>query len=79
MIEDFSHRQGDTIDLSDLADSELAYLGGDAFTGDGVGEVRIKITGAGQVVQVDVDGDGSADLEILVRDGGLTGAEDFVL
>jgi len=53
-------RAGDVIDLSALADS-LTYIGKKAFTRE-AGEVRF----AGGSLQLDVDGNGRADLEILL-------------
>jgi len=53
-------RAGDVIDLSALADS-LPYIGKKAFTRE-AGEVRF----AGGSLQLDVDGNGRADLEILL-------------
>ena len=53
-------RAGDVIDLSALGDS-LTYIGKKAFTRE-AGEVRF----AGGSLQLDVDGNGRADLEILL-------------
>ena len=81
MIRDFRTADGDRIDLSDVYGGTLAYLGADAFSGAGFdAEVRVEATAEGQLVQVDVTGDGVSDMDILVRSAGLSGgAADFVL
>ena len=71
MIRDFSKADGDKIDLTFTANH---FHDGNSFTGAS-GEV---IT-VGRLVQVDIDGDRVADIEIDMRsDLGLT-ADDFIL
>jgi hypothetical protein len=58
----------------------LTYIGGAAFAGGGAKEVRVEAIAEGQLVQVDKDGDGESDLDILISNSGLAGgAGDFVL
>ena len=76
-VRDFA--AGDKIDLSDMVGGDFAFRGTQAFTGTAA-EVRIKVIGAGQLVQIDTNGDGTADAAILVQNNGLSGAAgDFVL
>jgi len=76
-IRDFA--AGDKIDLSDMIGGVFVFRGTNGFTGTAP-EVRIKTIGAGQLVQIDTDGDGEADAAILVQNNGLTGNDsDFVL
>jgi Ca2+-binding RTX toxin-like protein len=84
-ITDFSHAQGDRIDLSAIdADTTLAgnqafaFIGTALYSGD-AGELRYSIVGATTTVAGDVNGDGTSDFHIQ-----LTGAiglvvSDFVL
>lgn len=66
----------DDIDLSNI--DGLSFVGTTAFTNT-AGEVRFDESGGDTIVQVDSDGDGSADLEIFID--GVTGlsANDFIL
>lgn len=80
VIDDFSRRQGDRIDLSGidakartLRDDAFTFIGQEAFHGR-AGELRQT---AGGLVQADVDGDGRADLAIRVNV--LLVAGDFIL
>ena len=57
-IDDFSHAQGDKIDLSGLG--SLAFIGTNAFSASGVAEVRY-LQGNATSVQIDVNGDGIID------------------
>lgn len=77
VIKDFELGR-DQIDLSDSAES-LVFIGSDGFSGT-QGEVRATVNSAGKtVVRVDLDGDGSADMRIvlLAVDGISEG--DFIL
>jgi hypothetical protein len=85
VIEDFDF--GDRIDLSAI-DASTTVAGNDAFAfiGSGAftdpGQLRATDTGGGNwLVEGDIDGDGVADLAILVHvtDGHGIGAGDFVL
>lgn len=85
IIQDFSSAEGDLIDLS-LIDANFSVAGNDAFTfiGDAAfsgtaGELRFSTNGVETSVEGDMDGDGTADLLIILTgDIPLTGA-DFVL
>jgi Ca2+-binding RTX toxin-like protein len=80
VIVDFSHAEGDVIDLADISPDTLSYVGGHRFHADGEGEVRVReIAGGQQWIQVDADGDGTSDLEIIVKSGGVVDQTDFVL
>jgi Ca2+-binding RTX toxin-like protein len=79
IVRDFSHKEGDLIDLSVIdakeggADNAFKYIGDDAFTGK-KGQLRFdnrKLTG-------DTDGDGKADFMIKIDVAKLV-AGDFVL
>jgi Ca2+-binding RTX toxin-like protein len=83
-IADFSHAQGDRIDLSAI-DASTAVAGNDAFhlittgfTGHG-GELRVQTATGGVLVQADVNGDKAADLVIFVAGVSTLVAADFVL
>ena len=84
-ITDFSHADGDLIDLSAMdankaaaGDQAFAFLGTGDFTHH-AGELRYGVDSAGAHVYGDVNGDGVADFHILVA--GLTTllASDFIL
>ncbi len=85
-IIDFSHAEGDRIDLSTIdADGNAAngntaftFLGGGAFTGAGH-ELRVVVSGGVQVVQVDLTGDKVPDMQINVTSATALAAGDFVL
>ena len=80
VIRDFSTPDGDQIDLTGSYVGILTYIGAAAFSAGGSGEVRVIADGGDQLVQVDVNGDGAADMEITVKDGTLAGgAGDFIL
>jgi Ca2+-binding RTX toxin-like protein len=75
-ITDFNFNQGDRLDLSGIdanvgagGDQAFLFIGATGFHGV-AGELRIGVTGTGLVVQGDVDGDGAADVAILLQ--GLT-------
>jgi Ca2+-binding RTX toxin-like protein len=85
-IIDFSHAEGDRIDLSTIdADGNAAngntafsFLGGGAFTGAGH-ELRVAVISGVQVVQVDLTGDKVPDMQINVTSATTLAAGDFVL
>ncbi len=52
-------------------DQAFAFLGTAEFSASGTGEIRYKDTGGGLSVYVDVDGDGSEDMTIILQ--GLAG------
>ena len=76
----------DRIDVSAIdaktgpKNNSFIYIAGAAFSGK-PGELRAKVSGANTVVSGDVDGDGSADIEIVLENftnlAALTGA-DFI-
>ena len=52
-------------------DQAFAFLGTGAFTAPGTGQIRYMNSGANLLVQVDVDGNGTIDMEVVLQ--GLTG------
>jgi serralysin len=83
-ITDFSHAQGDRIDLSAIdavaggVDDPFAFIGQSAFH-HVAGEVRYGATAGGLMVQADVNGDGYADFSILVANTTSLVHGDFIL
>jgi Ca2+-binding RTX toxin-like protein len=71
-ITDFSHAEGDKIDLSALGG--LHFIGNAAFTSQG-SELRVDNQG----ITADFNGDGLVDLHILVNNPTALVANDFVL
>lgn len=69
----------DDIDLSGIIAGDFTFLGSTGFTGTAA-EVRAVVTGNGDTrVLIDVDGDGVADMKIMLADvAGLT-VDDFIL
>ncbi|MGH6734786.1 MAG: calcium-binding protein [Methyloceanibacter sp.] len=83
-ITDFKRGQGDKIDLEDI-DAKTGVSGNNKFKWIGKqdfhekkGELRFEDKGSKVIVQGDVNGDGNADFEILVKVGALSSG-DFVL
>jgi serralysin len=83
-VTDFSHGQGDRINLQAIdaigggADNAFAFIGGSAFHGV-AGELRAFAAEGGQLVQGDLNGDGVADFAILIATATPLQAVDFVL
>lgn len=85
LIHDFGQDQGDKIDLSGIdantstaGDQAFSFIGSSAFS-NVAGQLRFEITGAGTLIEGDVNGDGHADL-IISAAGSITfTAGDFVL
>ncbi|CAN7351021.1 GH12 family glycosyl hydrolase domain-containing protein [Caulobacter sp. LjRoot300] len=83
-ITDFSHAQGDRIDLSAIdavvggLDDPFAFIGQSAFH-HVAGEVRYGAAAGGLMVQADVNGDGLADFSILVANTTSLVHGDFIL
>lgn len=84
-IDDFTRADGDRIDLSALdADSgqrgaqDFSYIGKQDFSGD-AGELRWVRTAHATYVQADVDGDGAADLVIVIGKSIDLSQTDFIL
>jgi Ca2+-binding RTX toxin-like protein len=85
LIGDFSHREGDTIDLSGLdantkvaGDQAFAFIGAGAFTGT-AGELRYAVVGGEGVLMGDTDGDKIADGFIRVDGHPAIVAADLIL
>lgn len=83
-ISDFSHSQGDRIDLhlidADAAasgDQAFAFIGGNAF-GHRAGELQAVASGNATLISGDVNGDGVADFSILTNKTAYV-AGDFIL
>ncbi len=83
-ITDFSHAQGDRIDLSAIdavvggLDNPFAFIGQSAFH-HVAGELRYGAAAGGLMVQADVNGDGHADFSILVANTTSLVHGDFIL
>jgi Ca2+-binding RTX toxin-like protein len=84
-ISDFSHAEGDRIDLGAIdadgnaGNGNTAFTFGDgAFTGAGH-ELRVVVNGGVQMVLADLDGDKVADMQINVVSATALVATDFVL
>lgn len=67
----------DIIDLSALP-GKLDFIGSAEYSGSAA-EVRVHTSGSNSIVRVDVNGDGSADMKIKVRDVTGLDAADFLL
>jgi Ca2+-binding RTX toxin-like protein len=68
-------------DAVTAGDQAFSFLGTAAFAATGLGQLRYLASGADLIVQADVNGDGVADVEVILQGSGgqvLTGA-DFVL
>lgn len=83
-LTDFTPAQGDKIDLSRVdADSttkgmqDFSFLGADAFTGT-AGELRAVVTGGETRLLADLDGDGTADLRLILTGEVTLHATDFL-
>jgi Ca2+-binding RTX toxin-like protein len=77
-INDFSHAEGDKIDLSAIDADGNAGNGDTAFTGAGH-ELRVVAVTGGQMVLADVNGDKVADMQINVVSAAALVSGDFVL
>jgi Ca2+-binding RTX toxin-like protein len=85
-INDFSHAEGDRIDLAAIdadgnganGDTAFTFIAGGAFTGAGH-EVRVVASGGVQFVQADLNGDKVADMVIAVVSAATLVAGDFML
>ena len=83
-IRDFSHSQGDKIDLhlidavpATLGDDAFAFRGTGAFTG--AGQIRIQATTGGVLVQANQDADATPELSIFIAGVSTLVAGDFIL
>lgn len=77
-IHDFSQKQHDRIDLSDLIKSQFEFVGTKAFS-DHVPEVRYEIAHASTTVFIDTDGNGKANMVIHLEGAIHLQAADFLL
>lgn len=84
-ITDFDRREGDLIDLSHMdakprvsGRNPFVFVGTDAFSG-AAGELRWSVDGADVLFQVDVTGDGRADITARVAGMADLTAADFIL
>jgi Ca2+-binding RTX toxin-like protein len=68
-------------DAATAGDQAFTFLGTAAFANTGLGQLRYLTSGADLIVQADVNGDGVADMEMILQ--GLSGqvltVADFVL
>lgn len=85
LIRDLSRAQGDVIDLSRIdaapgiaGDQPFSFLGTNAFTGD-AGQIRYITAASYRVVEVDLNGDRLADMQIQIQGAGGLIASDFIL
>ena len=83
VIVDFSRADGDVIDLSGIdANGSAAGMPDFTFIGDGAfsktaGELHYRVVRANVIVEGDVDGDGRADFQLVVRNATSLSANDF--
>ena len=66
------------VDRLQFAGLGLATIGGNAFSG-AAGELRWSLRGGLTVVEADLDGDGIADLSILLEQAPILSEADFIL
>jgi Ca2+-binding RTX toxin-like protein len=68
-------------DTAIAGDQAFNFVGTAAFANTGVGQIRYATSGADLLVQADVNGDGVADMEIILQGlgGGTLTATDFIL
>ena len=70
----------DLIDLSNIADGVIDFIGGAAFSGTAVAEVRVIAAASGHgIVMVDINGDGAEDARLVILDNSALTADDFLL
>jgi hypothetical protein len=87
-IRDFSHLEGDQIDLHNMfnieteSPYEFSFIGTDAFTGAGGTEAEVRIQegrNGNSFVQFDIDHDGVVDAFFRVRSDAVLTESDFIL
>jgi Ca2+-binding RTX toxin-like protein len=68
-------------DAATAGDQAFSFIGTGAFAATGVGQIRYTNSGTDLLVQADVNGDGVADMEIVLQglNGGTLTAADFIL
>ena len=69
----------DHVDLSELVGGPIAWLGRTGFSGDGDAEARYVKKSALVKLTIDLDGDGGADMTIVLEGLGRLGADDLFL
>lgn len=87
VIGDFSHAEGDRIDLRQIdadagatGDQAFRYVGNGAFTGTaGAAELRWQVSGSELRVEIDTNHDGAVDYAFTVRGEARLTAADFLL
>lgn len=77
-IDDFSHAQGDKIDVSGITGGDGSFIGSSAFS-HVAGEVRFIAGASDTNVYIDANGDGWADVQIHLLGSITLTASDFVL
>lgn len=84
-VKDFSRRHQDKIDLHEIdaklnikGDQDFAFIGHQDFH-DRAGELRYEDKGKDILVEADLDGDGSADMAILLKGVSDLSRSDFLL
>lgn len=74
----FNRNAGDRIDFSDITGGLGSFIGTGSFTG-AIGQVRWQQNGSDALIQLDIDGNNLADLEIaLLQPNGLVDESDFI-
>ena len=59
-------------------DQAFTFVGAAAFSGS-AGELRYESRISNGIVSADVDGDGNADLQIIIENNALLMSDDFIL
>lgn len=77
-ITDFSHRQGDVVDLSRLDVDGLDFIGRDGFSGTGA-EIRYVVLEGDAIILADLDGDGGVDAALRLDGVSRPTAGDFLV
>ncbi len=78
VIKDFSQSDGDRIVLTDLLEAGGAFIARAAFSGE-AGQVRYSLQGDNTVIMVDLDGDQSSDLSIVLNGSYTLTNGDFLM
>ncbi|PIE06649.1 MAG: hypothetical protein CSA74_11525 [Rhodobacterales bacterium] len=68
----------DVIDLSEVAEGGINWLGKTFFTGSGAAEARFNADENGAWIRVDADGDGRVDMNIVLPGVDALSASDFL-
>ena len=87
IIRDFSHEDGDKIDMSSIfnqaaeSNYDFLFIGAGAFSGSDGNSYEVRVEqgeNGGSVVQIDINHDGAADASFLVYSDGALTRRDFV-